>query len=304
MNRFLEAELKRMSEAGRLWPQEEVVIQEQVELVIGMIGHYMMWRGVGAGVWGDSNLEFVALETEFTLPIHTPGGGKSTKLELGGRFDGLVRRKDNGTFWILETKTARSIQELLDRLSIDTQAATYALAAQSIFGKQVSGVMYNVLRKKLPSRPVVLQGGDLSLNKAIDTTPAFFVNALWEHYGGADYNPEVDIDVDWAEILNRYSVLLEHLKLNGKPFFSRFPVYKTPTELANTERDLYWTGMEMTRHRTPIYPNDGWHCRYCQFKGPCMIESSGGDTQQVLEAEYRHRSEDDYLIATLEENGS
>ena len=164
---FVDEERALMEQVGRLWDVEESNLAEQVDLITGMLTHYRLWIESAAEAnfrFRDENLEFISLERTFSVPLRTPNGRASNKVFLAGRFDGLVRYKGDGTYWIWETKTTRSIKELTYSLANDEQAGAYIYAAQEIYGRPISGVLYNILRKKVPTRPDVLQSGLLSKN--------------------------------------------------------------------------------------------------------------------------------------------
>ena len=268
-------------EMGTLWPMERETFIEQVDLILGLLDHYALWvRGL-EGPYADSNLEFLSLETSFRVPIYAPSGRKSPKVFLAGRFDGVVRKVSDGSLWIWETKTARSIEELLKSLVNDEQAGAYIWAAQQIYKQPIVGVLYNVLRKKVPTVPEVLQSGYLSVNKKCDTTAeAYFTAAHRQHP-----------DWDMTQIMDYYGAFIEALQEKGNTFFVRFPVYRTATEISTLAENLHATSLEMTRKSTVHYPTPGWmNCSFCHFRAPCLAMNAGGDVEWMLENEYRLRT--------------
>lgn len=96
----------------------------------------------------DNNKEWEALEPVFDISI--PGYGTKAEdgsLRLRGRIDGIFKVKNK--LWLLETKTKSQIQEasLMEQLNLDFQNLFYIHAAEKIFKKPISGVLYNVIRK-------------------------------------------------------------------------------------------------------------------------------------------------------------
>jgi hypothetical protein len=269
---------------GDLWPQEEVKVQEQIQLMIGMLEHYQQWveSKEFTGVrWQDANLEFLALETEFSVPIRTPSGRVSPKVFLAGRMDGIVRLKDDGSVWLWETKTARSIKELSRSLANDPQAGAYIIAAQELFDVQPQGVLYNILRKKEPTAPEVLQTGLLTRRKNIDTTaPAYLAAVRKQH-------------PDWTQetIVETYGEVLQSLLDEGNQFFARLPVRRSAAELESLRHDLWTVSLEMTHSWTPLYPNESWlNCNFCHFRAPCLTMNADGDYEFLLQNEFRTRA--------------
>jgi hypothetical protein len=300
----MEAETKALADlSGPLWPQEEEVIAEQVDLIEGMLDHYITWVTQDRGLWTDDNLEFIAMETEFKVPIRTPTGRVSTKVLLAGRFDGLVKRKDNGTFWLWETKTTRSIDQLTRTLDNDMQAGVYVWAAQEIFGEKIQGVLYNIMRKKVPTPPRALNNGMLSQDKRIDTTLFGYWDAIKSNHPGwttVTEEGEIVFTEEGKEIsLYEYGDMLRHLKDKGNKFFARVPIRRTPAELDTLMEDIHYISLEMTNPNVRIYANPAWNtCTFCSFRAPCLALNAGADYESILNIEYRPRRIWDTLEAT------
>ena len=90
----------------------------------------------------------VALEKEFTGEITNPAtGAKSKSFVLSGKVDGIVQKED-GSYWLLEHKTASSIGgDYVSRLWTDFQVILYAFYVREAIGIPVTGVIYNILQK-------------------------------------------------------------------------------------------------------------------------------------------------------------
>jgi hypothetical protein len=79
--------------------------------------------------------------------------GKSHKVVFALKADGLVERNNpndpwNGTTWLLEHKTASSVDgAYLEKLQTDLQINIYSLYLQECFDIKITGVIYNVLVK-------------------------------------------------------------------------------------------------------------------------------------------------------------
>lgn len=287
LKQYLQNEQQEMERAGRLWPQEHALIAEQIALIGGILEHYHQWvTGDTVSKWSDNNLEFVQLETDFSVPLHNPQGAVSNKVYLAGRFDGIVRRKDDGSLWLLENKTTRSISEMVASLDNDEQCGTYVVAARHLLNRPISGVLYNLLRKKVPTKPAVLQSGLLSQNKSMDTTAFAYIAAAREVHGSSfATNAELN-----RFILQQYRDMIQSLLDKGNTFFARIPITRTQAELDQLERDLWAVAMEMTRSTTPLYPSPSWmNCRFCHFRAPCLALNANADYEFLLESEYRER---------------
>jgi hypothetical protein len=294
LEKFFETEKAVMEQLGALWPQEVASIDEQLFMMHELIQHYNEWIVQDHKMYSDSKLEFISLEQEFKVPLPRAGrGGKS--LTLGGRFDGIVRHKETGEYWIFETKTTRSIQELVHSLANDEQCGVYLYAAQKMFNVPIVGILYNIMRKKSPAHPGVLVNSMLSQAKSMDTT-AF-------HYLGCIRNNHPDWSND--TIQEFYGDTLAMLLDNEQKFFMRFPVYRTPYEVKMLMQGVYWTAVEMTRPSTYIYPSPSWlNCNFCSFRAPCLAMNAGSDYQVLLDAEFQKRDASKSLRSSIEEDGN
>jgi len=288
---FLDKEMKDVAGMD-LWAMEETMFEEQVELISGMLDHYVLWVNSNHNqLWSDDNLEFISLETEFSVPLLTPRGNRSNRVFLAGRFDGLVRRRDNGTYWIWETKTAASPKRLQATLDNNEQSGAYVYAAQQLIGENISGVLYNILRKKVPAAPRVLKSGALSQAQDQDTTPALYLQAIKDNHPGLADDPQ------W--IMDNYGPFLQTLmdRQSEKPFFLRIPIRRTSQEVQGLSQRIWQVALEMTRSSTALYTNASWGtCGNCRFKGPCLAWEAGADVDSILSREYRPRRRWDPLV--------
>lgn len=93
--------------------------------------------------------EIVDVEYQFEAPIVNPDtGAQSRSFVMSGKVDGLVRFPDRDGLWILEHKTASTIDgAYLERLWMDFQTTLYAHYVEVTRGERVAGVVYNILAK-------------------------------------------------------------------------------------------------------------------------------------------------------------
>jgi hypothetical protein len=114
----------------------------ECETVVRLICGYQ-WR------WSNDQLENVATEMPFRIPLRNPETGKTTPLwDLAGKIDGIVRR--DGRLGVKESKLLGddigNESDLWPRLRIDHQISMYVLAARKL-GFAVDHVYYDVTRK-------------------------------------------------------------------------------------------------------------------------------------------------------------
>jgi hypothetical protein len=132
---FLEAYQKK--ESGK------IADLGKMEFMIGLAkilidGHFRYWKE-------DKKRKWVAAEAKFDVDFNG--------FRLRGMRDGLYEQ--NKGLWILETKTTAAMNEdtLTDALAFDFQNLFYILATKLETGREVKGVLYNILRK-----PSIKQG--------------------------------------------------------------------------------------------------------------------------------------------------
>ena len=278
-------------------------VMESIELVRGMLEGYGKYQSTQQGTFSDGNLTYIALETSFKIPMINPNTGRrSPRAVLEGRFDGLVRRKDDNSVWVIEHKTAADIGRLVNTLFNVEQAGVYSIAAEYLFKEPISGVIYNIMAKKVPTKPRLLKSGTLSLDKGINTTFATYMSAIYEAHGE---------NVDEEFVRMNYGAHLRWLYSENRDakFFLRVPVVRSPKSLDNTRRRIWAVTHEMLSPKTVCYASASWYtCTFCQFKLPCLSLENGNDIGPIMEAEYRPRriwddEEGEENSTTTESNG-
>lgn len=229
-------------------------LQEIIELCECILNNYITFANQ------NDSFEVVAVEKPFSAKI------SGTHARLVGTLDLVIRLKNR--LWVLDHK---SCQTFIDprNLEIDDQMTSYMWLVWKTFGELPVGAIYNQLRKKLPVEPYLLKSGkSLSKDRSIDTTPEKYLEAIHAH----GFNEE-----DYVEVL-------EKLALNQ--FFKRELIARSQQELESFEKHLQDEAREMTSKRTPIYPNPGQFCFWCDYLNLCKAENEGGDVQSLKDALY------------------
>jgi len=277
LDQFLNNETKI---AGDLWAAEQASWDESVELVQEMLMHYQLWVQVDPTGFRDETLEFMDLEVPFNVPMYHPETGKQDEnIRLEGRFDGIVFHKPTGTYWIWECKTARSIGELAKSLENDEQAGAYIYAAQQLKNIPITGILYNILRKKAPTHPRILDSGYVSKAKG-DFSPFSYIADIRRNHP----------DWDWDTIREYYGSVFSDMSIIENGFFARYPIKRTPKEITQLVANLYWTAQEMIDPDTKLYPSPTFiQCNFCMFRAPCLTMNRDGDYSALLRSEYQKR---------------
>ncbi|MCP4527490.1 MAG: PD-(D/E)XK nuclease family protein [Aestuariibacter sp.] len=87
------------------------------------------------------------VELRFEYPLYNPDSGRPAKQAIvSGVIDGLLY--ENGEWWIVEYKTASQINgSYITRISLDFQVHLYKLCASRLYGINIVGVIYDVIKK-------------------------------------------------------------------------------------------------------------------------------------------------------------
>jgi hypothetical protein len=179
-----------------------------------------MWR------WEemDREIEIVASEQKFEIPIINPDTGRQSKTAvLAGVIDGIIKLPD-GRLAIKETKTrAGGIEPENDfwkRLRIDNQVSEYFWAAQYL-GYNVDTIIYDVMQK-----PTI---------RALKATP--HENRKYKADGSL-YANQRDVGETPAEYGERY---LKGIGENPDLFFARREIPRLDEDIKDFQRELWQT---------------------------------------------------------------
>src|SRR3990167_3833894 len=346
---WTEKELARIPLFGDL----EEKFRKEVSLGVAMLEHYETWQHLQSKEFKvryrtelrncDENLDFLALELSSdklgVVPItwqvrrewvsgRGPVVSVHPDITFGYRLDGVVRRKSDNTYWIWETKTARSIDELKRSLDFDIQSTMYAWAAQTLLRVPVAGVLYNKLRKKAPTVPKILKSTLevpvlpeywpvvfpseaieslreltpdqyptipmplLSADKLEDSTIAVYITELHNIALELSRGRGQECYSMFRDMLHiAHRDVLERLwTIDSNPYFERFEVRRTQLELQLCAENFATVAQEMLHSSTPRYPAPSWStCTYCSFKQPCLSMNRGASAEGLLQDAYRVR---------------
>lgn len=315
---YCDAELAKLGGLGGMWDEEAQRLIEAIDLAKGMLLHYELWQKYDKLPNADRNLRFVALEHHAVTPLIVGEGGEVTH-EQDSRWDGVVQRVADGTYWLLETKTTRSLEERKKLLLTDPQPVLYLAQAQKVLGITITGVLYNLLRKKLPVVPEPLKTSinlmgvivrQFSQNKAMDTTYEYYRATLDREADRAlamHLEPALghypDAEEKAAEsyqgmlkglrkaLYDHHMEMLERLWEKGNTFFERYEHYIPQAKVQQVMEWFKHSAREMTDPNLVIFPAGGEiHCNYCQFRAPCGVLHNGGDPDVLLAQEYQQRT--------------
>jgi len=241
-----------------------------------LLNHYLTWQTTSKDHFADVNLEFLSCEESFTVSIRNQRGNPSSKFDYSGIVDGMIRHRLDGKLYIHEIKTTRSIDSRLQQLPFEMQPTAYMLAMQEVYNEPIAGVIYTLLRKKLPDDPDVLKNGMLSKNKSIDTTPDHYLACVRQHHP----------DMSDQAIRTNYGDILQQLLNQPNRFFRRVLVQRSQAELDQMRTILYDVARDMTNKHIALYPSPGYFCGNCLFQQPCIAQSNGQPIDPILAQHY------------------
>lgn len=115
-------------------------IDDEYKLADAMIRGYVEWLEE-TGI--DQDLTFIATERVVEIPVNING----FDLYLRGKLDALVRRETDGSILFMDHKTTASLPQLSAQIHMNEQMKFYHLLEKMSDGEEVSGGLYNMLRK-------------------------------------------------------------------------------------------------------------------------------------------------------------
>lgn len=254
----------RIAGAATLFEEEWAEIRAKTQLLRDVAALYVPWAHEQ-----DAGLKVVTRQFQADVPVVAPSGHASTKYQFRFKPDGLVVL--GGEFWLWEDKAWKIIDRAsLKMLQMDEQCGMYLWGLRQLIDRGEAprdvmdafgeygypvGVIYNVLRKKLPTIPALLAKGGTSKDKACDTTHEVYLRTLIER--GQD-------PADYAE-------MLDLLTEKGNTFFVRQPVYRNAAELAEIGERIYQASRLISEgHR---FKSVDRTCAQCQFFPLCLEPS-------------------------------
>jgi hypothetical protein len=141
---------------------------------------------------------------------------------------------------------------------------------------EITGVLWNYIRTKEPTKPKMTKMGRLSRAK-IDTDVLTFYNALVEY--GLDPR-------DFRDVLSR----LKH----HQTFFRRERQPKPPKVVETLVKETVVVADAIDKGVIPIRSIERGCEFHCEYKDLCITQLYGGDAKDVMNRNYRKAKEKDY----------
>jgi len=260
---YLTRNIDHALQAMRDYLERSAYGDDLIPLASGMLkGYVEHWRD-------QDDFEVLHVELPFRVPLISPSGIASRIFDLVGRVDMVVRKPD-GSLWVVEHKTVGvKDSQYFRRLETDFQVRAYVWAVSRFLGIEVRGILYNVLRSKLPVEPEILKNGSISKRANIDSTAEVFEAAL----ARTGSNP-----ADYADILER-------LHAEGNTFFMRRDLEIPPEDLSRWALEMYHITKDLRRSKV-VYRNP----TACSLHGGCEYRDLCSGLLPADEVSTRYRT--------------
>lgn len=287
IDRYINAEMSRIEREYKdsigtgLSFQEKASLEGSHQLAKGMVSHYFLHYGIDA----VQPYKFLAAEFPFRIPCELPGVDEP--IFFVGTIDGLLE-DPHGGLYILENKSF-SRETDVKWLKTSPQFVWYTWAMSFLLNTKIKGVLYNGLRKKLPTVPRVLKNGMLSV-ASIDTTVETYRATLLSHHGS-----------DWEDSKSLKEYYGDRLRVlerrTDNPFFIRHKLTFTPQQLDECGKNAFRLVEEMVRAPRTFPFFQGGGCTFCPVDDLCIAFTTWGDDSYLRSRQYRKTPHRDQYAA-------
>lgn len=253
---------------------------ELVQLGYGMLDyytdHWLVARDpLKTFVWrGKPQVEVHALiEVPFKSPHYD-------RVLYAVTIDRVVE-DEMGGLWLVDYKTAKRIQTLF--YQTDPQISAYCWIARQLYGRPITGFIYQQHRKDVPDDPRILSTGKVSTAPSLKTSHRHYRRTLINLYGDVLRAPKEN--VDYLNYLNEQE---DDMK---DRFIRRDKVYRNEHQAEAEGTKLLLELEEMLNPDLPLYPNPTRDCGpgMCSFHAACVSMDDGDDWEYELEVGFRQK---------------
>ena len=191
-----------------------------------------------------------------------------------------MKERDTGLTFLCETKTGRKIPQ--EDLRIwDLQTVLYVWALRKL-GNKIDGIVWDYIRTKPPTVPLLLKSGELSQRADIDTDYGTYMKAITDN----ELSPD------------NYKAILESLKGREDSYFRRVKVPITEPMIEPILEDARSTSLEILYlEDQPVRSMSGYTCPRCSYQSLCYAHLRGLDEEFIRKVEFTPRvREIEYVV--------
>lgn len=222
----------------------------------------------------SSKFNIIDLEKVFEGPIVNPLTGRmSRKFHLSGKVDGIVQMIEDGSYWLLEHKTASQINNnYVEKLWTDFQITLYCLYLKIYYNIEIIGILYNILGKTTMKQ----KEGETEIEFA-ERYQKLIAKSKTGKSSAKRKMPETDEEFQ-LRLAEKYS---------QPEMFIREDIYITTERYELLQGELW----KLTQSYLEAVRNDNFYCNtdYCfRYNSPCGYYPicSSGDSNIVIENYY------------------
>jgi len=190
-----------------------------------------------------------------------------------GTIDAIVRSKKMN--WLAEHKSHKNFPNT-DHRWRNLQSCVYIRIMEVLGWWKVEGTLWDYIRSKSPTRPLILKSGEMS-ERSLDSLPQVVIDVCREHR----IKPPADLVYKQHENMSHW---FERIYTPVK----KKVVDEVFTDFLNTARQMANT----PRPRRGRPKSIGRHCDWCQFEDICRAELQGSDAEFVKEHYYQQSDYD------------
>ncbi|MCA1800004.1 MAG: PD-(D/E)XK nuclease family protein [Actinobacteria bacterium] len=239
-------------------------------------------------IWHYKDDPWVFHEVETQIEARLPNGWI-----YRGKVDSIVETQFG--LFLVDHKSHKTLPDHNFRL-LDSQSALYLWAAIES-GIPVRGFIWNYIRWKAPSVPVLLKDGSRLSKSACDTDYPTYVRALKRY---KEENPQFKITQEYRD----RAVYLRNLRYEfGKPqassFFRRDVLEKSPEMLQRVMLENYHTARRMNSYdfsdNASVERVVERSCTFsCSYVDVCAADIMGGNIKPLIKQNYTVGDPNDY----------
>lgn len=216
-------------------------------------------------------------EVRFEIPLPIPADILAASGYDGVVYSGTLDRvivDEHGRLFVLDYKTVARFG--VDHLVTDPQISSYCWAGQVLYGKPVTGFIYQQHLKKMAEEPTFLASSQrYSTAKSMATTHRLYRNALIGRYGEVSKAP--------PDCVKHLGYLASEENQHMDALIRRDFEYRNSEQLAAEGAKIIQEAIDMINPNLPLYPNPTRDCSWdCAFRETCISMDDGSDWKADL----------------------